>query len=314
MFPGMEQIILRPEERSLPLHVSDGSGGSVFLEIGFGNGEFPVHLAGSRPRDLVFGIEVSMTCVLKAARRALRGNIGNVHFMMGDARFLLRECFPDLSLDRVYMNFPCPWPKSRHAKRRVTNPSFADALASVLKISGYYELVTDEEWYAHEVRDILGSHSSMRLKEYTINPERPVTTKYERKWLEMGKNIHLVRIEKIKDFTIKRVLSEVDAEMHLKANLQGITLESLRVLYNHEGGEKGNHWVFKESFSSGEDLFLIEVIASDEGFEQKFFIRIASSGEEVIFKLAETGSPFRTPAVKGALHHIVELLRDGYVR
>ncbi len=309
MLPAMEQIILNPEKSPLPLEISGCLDRPVLLEIGFGNGEFPVHLARSRPEDIVVGIEVSLTCVLKAARRAIRAGVGNVHFIMGDARFLLRECFPDMSLDVVYMNFPCPWPKSRHAKRRVTNPSFADALASVLKMGGYYELVTDEEWYAHEVGEILGAHPSMRLERYTVNPVRPVTTKYERKWMEMGKDIHLVRIEKINNFTIKRVLSEVDAEMHLKAKIKELNLAKLRNLFNHEGGHKDSHWVFKDSFSNEQGVYLIEIIVSDQGFEQKFFIRIAESGEGVIFKLAETGSPFRTPAVKGALHDLCDRLR-----
>lgn len=311
---GLEKIIIRPEQQKLPLDIVHETEGPVFLEIGFGNGEYPVHLAMSRPDITLIGAEVSLTCVMKAARRAKRENLSNIHFMMGDARFLLRECFRDNSLDVVYMNFPCPWPKSRHSKRRVTNPSFADALASVLKKDGYFELLTDEEWYAHEVRDILGAHPSMRLGSYQVNPVREVTTKYERKWLEMGKDIHRVRIVKESGFSIKRVILEGGRDMHLKANIKGLSIEELNGVFDHEGGNGSTHWVFKQSFSGGDRIFLMEVISADEGFEQKFFIRIAESENGTIFKLAETGSPFRTPAVKGALQDLVNRLENKRAR
>lgn len=310
--PELANIIIRAEERSVPFFMKDiALSKKLFVEIGFGNGEFPVHLALSRADAIVVGMEVSLTCVLKAAARAVKAGAGNVYFMRGDARFLLRECFRDSSVDVVYMNFPCPWPKSRHSKRRVTNPAFADAIASVLKTNAYFELLTDEEWYADEVIDTLGTHPALRTEEHTINPNRPVTTKYERKWLEMGKEIHLVRIGKTRDFSSARTLHGGNDKVHIKIDAGKITLARLRTFLDAQGSNGGAHWVYKESFANGDGVFIMEVISSDEGFEQKFFIRISQSERGTVLKLAEPGTPFRTPAVKQALYCLAEKLRSG---
>lgn len=67
--------------------------GRVFVEIGFGNGEFLEYLAETYPDVLIVGIEVSQWCVAKGARRALAAGLGNVRVMHGDARFLCAIAF-----------------------------------------------------------------------------------------------------------------------------------------------------------------------------------------------------------------------------
>jgi len=308
MLPGLANIIIQAEKKPVLLKENDVFQ-KVFVEIGFGNGEFPVHLALSEPDAIVIGMEVSLACVLKAAGRAIRAKVHNIAFMKGDARFLLRECFPDSSVDVVYMNFPCPWPKSRHSKRRVTNPVFADALASILKKGAYFELLTDERWYAEEVIETLGAHHSLAVKEYSLNPQRPVTTKYERKWLDMGKRIHLVRIEKIKDFSSERILSGGNDEVHIRIDTEKITLKKLESFFDVQESNGDAHWVYKEAFSNGNEAFVMEVISTDDDFEQKFFVRISQNEKGTILKLAEPGTPFRTPAVKQALYSLAGKLK-----
>ena len=121
--------------------------GKIFVEIGFGNGEFLEYLGKTYPDVLIVGIEVSQWCASKGARRALSEGLANVRVMHGDARFLLRHCFAPESVERVFMNFPCPWPKTRHASRRVTVPVFSDLLNYLLLPGGTFELATDVDWY-----------------------------------------------------------------------------------------------------------------------------------------------------------------------
>ena len=148
-------VVLRPSpECRLPEERPDAP---RLIEIGFGNGDFLVHLAKKRPDALVFGVEMSHTCVEKALSRIRQQNLTNVRLLCGDARFLVRECFADNSVERIYMSFPCPWPKERHARRRVTSEGFSGSLASVLKIGGVFEMATDEGWYADEAAQILGA-------------------------------------------------------------------------------------------------------------------------------------------------------------
>jgi len=190
--------ILMPQELTLPLDLGRLSGGlpRAALEIGFGNGEYTAKLAADNPDTLVIGLEVSFSCVTRCAHRierladGLGTNLSNLKLICTDARFMVKELFADESLDRVIMNFPCPWPKTRHTKRRVTAKEFADGLAAVLKIGGIFELVTDEEWYGADVQKMLSRHGSFSPVERETGFSHPVTTKYERKWLEMGKKNH----------------------------------------------------------------------------------------------------------------------------
>jgi len=307
----LNKLILQPQQRVLPLDF-DTSGFSfhrLLLEIGFGNGEFPLHLAQVNPDDLIVGIEVSLSCVLRAAARLEKRQVDNVLLMHGDARFLLREAFADNSIDVVFMNFPCPWPKKRHLKRRVTNPAFVDTIASVLKIGGYFEVLTDEEWYAKEISESMSLHDSLDVLEMALNPIRRVTTKYERKWLEMGKNTHLVRIRKTRSYSVDRLLKEGDGQMHLKSDTGKVDIDFLRSLRGKGGGDSECHWIFKDSYTDGEGASLLQAITSDSGFEQKFYFRIIGQKEGYIIKIDETTMPFRTPALKGSMYDLLVRLR-----
>ncbi|MDR1377076.1 MAG: hypothetical protein LBJ22_06165, partial [Synergistaceae bacterium] len=120
--------ILPLEKLKLPLDLAELSGGlaKAELEIGFGNGEFTVARAMAHPDTLMIGMEVSLSCAARCMRRVSRlkagnpqaGALSNLKIVCADARFMMKELFADASLDRVTMNFPCPWPKKRHARRR----------------------------------------------------------------------------------------------------------------------------------------------------------------------------------------------------
>ena len=153
--------------------------GKVIVEIGFGNGEFLEFLGRSNPGKLVVGVEVSQWCAAKGARRVLAAGLANVRIMHGDARFLLRRCFAPESVEKVYMNFPCPWPKARHAQRRVTVPAFAGLINYLLVPGGSFELATDVDWYAEETAEVFSTCAAFRAGAVVKNPERPYVTKYE---------------------------------------------------------------------------------------------------------------------------------------
>lgn len=121
----IREIIIMPEKQQLPLNILRARGETrVFLEIGFGNGEFLVHLARQNPDAVFWGVEMSRSCVLRALKRIRREELRNIFLLCGDARFILKECLPKESLDGIYMNFPCPWPKKKHTKRRVSSGDF----------------------------------------------------------------------------------------------------------------------------------------------------------------------------------------------
>ena len=181
------------------------------LEMGFGNGEFTVQYAKNNPEIFLYGVEISQSCILRCARRA--ESLNNLKIINTDARYMLRELFEDESLEKIFMQFPCPWSKTKDAHRRVTARDFSESLAAVLKIGGIFEMISDDEDYSNEVWKVLGNHEALKAEEFLINPKREITTKYERKWLEEGKNIFKTTFRKTKSFTAERRVSQ---EMHIK--------------------------------------------------------------------------------------------------
>jgi len=285
----------------------EGFSEKPWVEIGFGNGEFLVHLAREHPERLVVGIEMSLTSVLKAARRAQREDLANVRLLHGDARFLVRESFADEAVDRIYMNFPCPWPKQRHARRRVTASGFASGLAAVLSLGGEFSLCTDEGWYAEEVRHILSRHPALEVLSFVVNPPHAVTTKYERKWLASGKDIFTVTFRKVSPWTERRLVKGA-MEMHVEVPFREDLKARLPRLVGQGGGEEGTRWFFFEGFWGDDGVALVPVLANDEGFEQRFLLRIVPRPSTLLIKVDPVGSPYRTPAVAATLRAAARIL------
>ena len=282
-------VIIHPESgKFLPVQPK------TELEIGFGNGEFTVQYAKNHPEIMLYGVEISQTCVLRCARRAY--GLDNLRIINTDARFMLRELFHDESLQKIIMQFPCPWSKNSDAHKRVTAKDFADGLAAVLKIGGAFVMVSDDEPYANEVWNILGGHEALKAEDFTVNPEREITTKYERKWLEEGRNIYRVSFRKTGSFTVTR---RVEGEMHIKIQ-RNITQSDIESLRNIEGKKDKSFWKFGRSFTDGK-IFLLETLTSDDEFEQKFYIHIAPKDDGFLLRLDKTTLAFLTPAVRCAL-------------
>ena len=289
-------VIIHPDS-GLPLPVHE----HTELEIGFGNGEYTVQYARLHPDIFFYGVEISQACVLRCARRA--GGLNNLRLINTDARFMLRELFPDETLQRILMQFPCPWSKNADAHKRVTAKDFADGLAAVLKIGGVFEMVTDDEPYAQEVWNILGGHEALEAENFEVNPQREITTKYERKWLSEGRNIYRVTFRKSRAFTVSR---RTEQEMHIKIG-RNITSCDIEALKNTEGKRDKSFWKFGRSFTDGK-MYLLETLTSDDEFEQKFYIHIAPKEEGWLLRLDKTTLAFLTPAVRSAMSDAAERL------
>lgn len=306
----ISEILVVPEKEHLPLNTLRGMReGSVFLEIGFGNGEFLVHLARENPQKIFVGVEMSRSCVLRACKRIGNEKLANAFLLCGDARFILKKCVPERSLNGIYMNFPCPWPKKKHSKRRVSSGEFSAEIATVLKTGGFFELVTDEEWYGVEVRDALSGHPDLECAEWTINPPRNVTTKYERKWVEMGKTIFLSKFVKKEESSgnVPAFMGRAE-DVHVRVFGKGPLGSFVEKLYDQ--GEKTGEgfWVYKKAYASGDGVYLVETVATDGAFEQKFFLQIVERHEDVLIKVAPYSAPFLTPSVKKSIEGLSERL------
>jgi tRNA (guanine-N7-)-methyltransferase len=125
------------------------------LEVGFGNGDTLVELAGRSPGRDFIGVEVHPPgvghCLLQLESRGLT----NVRVVAHDAVEVLTHQLAPASLDEVLLYFPDPWPKKRHQKRRIVQPAFVALVADRLRPGGRFKLATDWEPYAAWMLEVL---------------------------------------------------------------------------------------------------------------------------------------------------------------
>ena len=124
-----------------------GRGGRVELDIGCGMGRFILARAAAHPEVRFLGIERLKPRVEKIARRASRRGLDNVFVIRLEATYVLKYLLPPHSVDRIYLFFPDPWPKRRHAAHRVFNDEFRSLVWGCLAPGGDIQVATDSDDY-----------------------------------------------------------------------------------------------------------------------------------------------------------------------
>ncbi len=164
------------------------------VEIGFGRGEFLLHLAESRPGLAHVGVEVSFKRVLKMARRLARTELGNVRLVEATGEEVVRDLLAEGSVQEFWINFPDPWPKKRHHRRRLVQPPLVARLADRLVPGGELHVATDHADYAEAIDEALAGEPRL---ENALAPERflrdvpgRLPTAYELEWRREGRALH----------------------------------------------------------------------------------------------------------------------------
>jgi tRNA (guanine-N7-)-methyltransferase len=298
---ALQRYLLEPQAGILPLRPAEISGRSaqVVVEVGFGGGEYLAWWAQQHPQIDFFGIEQPADCIFRAARRFEDAGLENVHLIRGDARYLLRELFPAGSLQHVLMQFPMPWPKDKHAKHRVSSPGFAATLADVLAPGGIFELVTDQDWYAHDADRFFAANPSFTSDPLEVDPDRPFRTRYETKWLEEGRSIHRLLVRLKTPAPAPRLLLDPTMDTFaLQPPLSDTKIQALKGSRFKEGETVAE---VKEILTA-EDGWVLRTVASDGSFSQMFHIRIRNKADgRCLLKVDEVPRPYYTAAVRFAL-------------
>ncbi len=154
---------------------------ALALEIGFGGGEHLVAQAAAHPDWGFIGAEPFVNGVGSCLRHIEAAGVANVRLHHGDARDVLAR-LPARSLTRVYLLFPDPWPKARHAKRRLVQPDFVATLARVLAPGGEVRFATDWRAYAEWTAAVFAADPAFAAAAEGCWPDH-APTRYEAKRL-----------------------------------------------------------------------------------------------------------------------------------
>lgn len=169
-------------------------GGPLCVEVGFGGGEFLMAMAERFGERRFVGIERFAEGHRRLLKTAHEKDLGNVVSMVGDAYIILNLAFDDGSLHSVTVNFSDPWPKARHAKKRLLTAEFFAIAARKLRPGGRLFAATDDPAYARQAIGAFAETTVLR----SLHPERPwltgsphpITTRYEAKWKREGRPLH----------------------------------------------------------------------------------------------------------------------------
>ncbi|NIP99047.1 MAG: tRNA (guanosine(46)-N7)-methyltransferase TrmB [Nitrospinaceae bacterium] len=176
------------------------------LEIGFGNGNFLMEMAIREPQSNFIGLEFYHKGIRKLITRADRLHLKNIRVIYGNASEKVPLLFEEEELSEIYINFPDPWPKKRHHKRRLIKASFVETLAGKLAPGGKLRIATDFEAYAREILDLLEAENRFANchEKAGFAHERPEIpkTKYEQNFLNAGKVIYYMDYSKEPDLVL----------------------------------------------------------------------------------------------------------------
>ena len=185
---ALPRLSLDPTRLADPAGAFATSVDAVWLEIGFGGGEHAQALAQAHPRTGLIAAEVFENGVCSLLSRlvpegeeATAPGLPNLRLWTRDARRLL-EALPPASLDRIYLMFPDPWPKSRHLKRRFVHPANLPLMARTLRPDGEWRIASDHPVYQDWVAEVFAAQDL--FAPVLDNWERPAdwfATRYEAK-------------------------------------------------------------------------------------------------------------------------------------
>ena len=164
----------------------------VQLEIGCGKGRFTAETAAAQPDTLLVAIEKVPDAMILAMERTMERGLPNVRFLDFDAA-RLPELFAPGEVERIYLNFSDPWPKSRDAKFRLTAPGFLRLYADALPLGGEIRFKTDNgPLFAWSVEQFMAEGWKISGLTHDLHANGPVgvMTDYEAKFVEQGVKIH----------------------------------------------------------------------------------------------------------------------------
>ena len=180
--PGLEKVFA--PDLTPPLRLT--------VDLGFGRGELLLDLARAEPGTAFLGVEYSFKRVLKLARRLARTELRNLRLVCDTAEAIVGDRLTEGSVLAFWINFPDPWPKKRHHRRRLIQPAFVRQLAGRLEPGGLLHVATDHEGYAEALAEVLSAEPLLENVHapaaWSSQPPPRSATAYELEWRAQGRD------------------------------------------------------------------------------------------------------------------------------
>lgn len=177
-----------PMRAPLDLAVLPGTG-PLWLEIGFGGGEHLVHMARRYPHVRLIGCEPFVNGIAMALGQVRETGVANLRIHPGDARDLF-DVLPEACLERVFLNYPDPWPKTRHHRRRFVTPEYLLPLARCCAPGAEFRVATDIADYVRQTLVEVPAAGFALEARSNASWDDWISTRYERKALREGRTPH----------------------------------------------------------------------------------------------------------------------------
>jgi tRNA (guanine-N7-)-methyltransferase len=168
----------------------------IHIEVGTGMGTFITTLAQNNPGINYVGIEIDKNVLIRVTEKVLELGLTNVRLLLLDANKLM-EYFNENEVDKVYLNFSDPWPKTRHAKRRLTHSNFLSSYKMLLKEQSIVEFKTDNkglfEFSLMSMNAYGMKFENLNLDVHDDEPKENIRTEYEEKFSKRGHKIYWIQ-------------------------------------------------------------------------------------------------------------------------
>jgi len=172
----------------------------VHVEYCSGNGDWIVEKAKQYPYKNWIAVEKRFDRVRKIWAKAKNLSLTNLLIVSGEALTFTLHYLPNQSIEEAYINFPDPWPKSKHAKNRLIQNPFLNELARILKPGKSMSIVTDDRNYATQTVSLFCAHKDFTPffppPYFCLNREDYGTSWFEQLWKEKGRQIHYLQFTK----------------------------------------------------------------------------------------------------------------------
>ncbi|MCM1543987.1 MAG: tRNA (guanosine(46)-N7)-methyltransferase TrmB [Ruminococcus sp.] len=190
---------IEPEKHLIDFEQLFGNNNPIRLEIGCGKGQFAREIASQNPNINFIAVEINKNVIVQACEKAKEAGLKNIKFFIIGAE-RLDLYIPENSIELIYLNFSCPFPKTRYAKHRLTHSGFLEIYKRILRQDGEIHQKTDNmhffEFSLSEFSKCGFALENISLDLHNSGFEGNIMTEYEKRFTDLGQPIYRLEAKK----------------------------------------------------------------------------------------------------------------------